>query len=231
MFFFKKAYYIHSCEDGHTNPYMTQVSQQLPTSCGRAWVKLECAAILFVDFLIVFFYVTEDRSYVLFVTLSTIRIFLHFTIVMIAHFGAVKELYQYIMIDQHIGSDDACPLLMTRSLKNRFQFLMLAKLSVISLIIQGIFMTVQIIQQASILFVSSSLDYPSEWLDSYFTFLAMPQMFQLWASLGIGSGLYFLFAHCALVTESPRDIKLGLQKSQALINQNNNENRSADVEA
>ena len=48
--------------------------------------------------------------------------------------------------------------------------------------LQGVFISVQIIQQGSILFNPNSLDYPSVWLDSYFTFLALPQLFQLWVS-------------------------------------------------
>ena len=211
-----EAYYIHSNDEGHTNPYMNTVAKLLPNACGYAFVKLECFGLIFIDFLIVFFYITQNRSYVLFMTLSTIRILFHLVLVLIAHFGAVRTIYTSIMIHHHLGSDSSFPIQIPHSLKKRFQFAMLAKLSAVSLIVQGIFATVQIVQQCTILLLPTSLDYPAIWLDSYFTFLALPQLLQLWCSLGIGSGLYFLFAHCALVNETSRDIKLGLAESHAL---------------
>ena len=180
-----EAYYIHSNEDGHTNPYLNDVSKQLPTSCGRAFIKLEIASIYIIDFIISYLYVTKDRSYISFVTLSSVRLCLHFVVVVVAHFGAVQSIYKSVMVTQHLGSDtvDATkPIVLPRDLNNRFQFLLVAKLGVLALMLQGIFISVQIIQQGSILFNPNSLDYPSVWLDSYFTFLALPQLFQLWVS-------------------------------------------------
>jgi len=208
-----EAYYVNSNADGHTNPYLHNFSKTLPTKCGRAWIKMQVAELLFVDFLIAYFYATKNRSYPLFVGLSVVRIALQLTSVLVTHFGAVKNMYTSVMIDQHLGSDATSPIKLSRELKNRYQFLLLAKLSTISLLVQGLFATVQVVQQAVILLLPNSLDFPAVWLDSYFTFLALPQLFQLWASLGFGSGLYFLFVHCQLTNETPRDIKLGLEDS------------------
>jgi hypothetical protein len=188
---------------------------------GRAFIKLEVASIYIIDFLISYLYVTKDRSYIVFVTLSTVRLCLHFFVVVVAHFGAVKALYNSVMIAQHLGSDsidNTKPLTLERTLRNRYQFKMLAKMSVFSLVIQGIFVTIQIIQQGSVLFNPNSLDYPSIWLDSYFTFLALPQLFQLWCQLGFGSGLYYLFSHCILLNENNRDMKLAKKDVESYFN-------------
>ena len=208
-----EAYYVNSNAAGHTNPYLNNFSKTLPTKCGRAWIKMQVTELLFVDFLIAYFYATKNRSYPLFVGLSAVRIALQLTSVLVTHFGAVKNMYTSVMIDQHLGSDATSPIKLSREFKNRYQFLLLAKLSTISLLVQGLFATVQVMQQAVILLLPNSLDFPAVWLDSYFTFLALPQLFQLWASLGFGSGLYFLFVHCQLMNETPRDIKLGLEDS------------------
>ena len=209
-----EAYYVNSNADGHTNPYLSNFSKTLPTKCGRAWIKMQVAELLFVDFLIAYFYATKNRSYPLFVGLSVVRIGLQLISVLVTHFGAVKNMYVTVMINQHLGSDATPPIKLSRELKNRYQFLLLAKLSTISLLVQGLFATIQVMQQAAILLLPNSLDFPAAWLDSYFTFLALPQLFQLWASLGFGCGLYFLFVHCQLTNETPRDIQLGLEDSR-----------------
>ena len=79
---------------------------------------------------------------------------------------------------------------------------------------QAAFLSVAILQQAYFVFGAGSLDYPAEFLDGYFTRVALMQVFQIWAVLGFGSGLYALFAEVALRTERPDSLSAGLVEAK-----------------
>ena len=62
--------------------------------------------------------------------------------------------------------------------------------------------------------ISGSLDFPAEFLDGYFTRVALMQVFQIWAVLGFGSGLYALFVEVTLRLERPDSLSAALVEAK-----------------
>jgi hypothetical protein len=203
-----EVYYVMGAPSGHTNPYLDGHARSLPNACGRAWVKLEIAAILLVEAWIAGQYASKERSYAAFSVLSLVRIFLHASVVMLAHCGGAQHAYRSVFLEE--PRDRAVP----GHVNKRFRFRMLARFSVASLLAQAAFLSVAILQQAYFVFGAGSLDYPAEFLDGYFTRVALMQVFQIWAVLGFGSGLYALFAEVALRTERPDSLSAGLVEAK-----------------
>ncbi len=203
-----EVYFVMGASSGHTNPYLDEHARSLPNACGRAWVKLEVAAVLLVEAWIAGQYASKERSFAAFSVLSTIRICLHAGVVMGAHCGGAQHGYRSVYLNEPRGR------LVPQHVDKRFRFRMLARFSVASVLAQAVFLSVAILQQAYFVFGASSLDFPAEFLDGYFARVALMQVFQIWAMLGFGSGVYALFAEVALRTERPDSLSSGLAEAK-----------------
>ena len=207
-----EVYFVMGDPTGHTNPYLDKHARSLPNSCGRALVKLEIAAILLVEAWMSGQYASKERSYTTYTILSGIRVCLHTAVVLVAHCGGVQHAYRSVFLEE--PHDHNVPV----HIDKRFRFRMLARFSVAALIAQAIFLSVAILQQAYFVFGASSLDFPAEFLDGYFIRVALMQVFQIWAMLGFGSGLYALFVEVALRTERPDSLSAAIiEAKEALL--------------
>lgn len=206
-----EVYFVIGAPSGHTNPYLNDHAQSLPNACGKAWLKMKIASILFVEAWIAGQYASKERSYAVFSVLSVVRILLHGTFVTIAHCGAARRAYQSVFVEKNKS-------FVPSHIDKHFRFLMLARLTVVSMILQAFFLSVAILQQAYFVVGAGSLDSPADFLDGYFTRVALMQIFQVWAVMGFGSGLYCLFTEVVLRAERPDSLAVGIvEAKQALL--------------